>query len=292
MPIRIARWTLPLALAAWACLGAVPLVEDPPLIPVPKPGDIAGTITPPAKVASLEAVSRATLKTYKCESFDKQSGRFRFAGLPGDAEYDVRVNTADGGTVEGIDLSWIESRMLRLEAQRRKDLKLPEERKNQFGPDDAKAVLKWVEDWKDFMELKRVLYLRGDGTRAVLLVELMRTRDFYSAGGAFVWRMELWYMQNEFGGWDRLANSERVLHRKRITPDEWKKIDLQYYPELSVFISADGKSKPVHFTLPAKGDLSRGRLRNTEPTAKTEVHMFGVDTKGDAPTTAPAKAEE
>lgn len=290
--MRMRCWILPLALGACACLGGVQLVEDPPLIAAPKPGDITGTITPPAKVASLEAVSRATLKTYKCESFDKQSGRFRFAGLPGDAEYDVRVNTTDGGTIEGIDLSWIESRMLRLEAQRRKDLALPPERKSPFGPDDAKAVLKWVEDWKDFMELKRVLYLRGDGTRAVLLVELMRTRDFYSAGGAFVWRMELWYMQNEFGGWDRLANSERVLHRKRISPDEWKKIDLQYYPELSVSIDADGKSKPVHFTLPEKGDLSRGRLRNTEPTAKTEVHMSGLDAKGDSPTTAPAKSEE
>jgi hypothetical protein len=182
--------------------------------------------------------------------------------------------------------------MLRLEAQRRKDLKLPEERKNPFSPDDAKAILKWVDDWKDFMELKRVLYLRGDGTRAVLLVELMRTRDFYSAGGAFVWRMELWYMQNEFGGWDRLANAERVLHRKRITPDEWKKIDLQYYPELSVSIDAGGNCKPVHFTLSEKGDLSRGRLRNTDPTAKTEVHLSGLDAKGESPTTAPAKTEE
>jgi hypothetical protein len=283
---------LALAVGACACLGGVQLVEDPPLIATPKPGDITGTITPPAKVASLEALSRATLKTYKCESFDKQSGAFRFAGLPGDAEYDVRVTTTDGGTVEGIDLSWIESRMLRLEAQRRKDLGLPPERSNPFGPDDVKAILKWVDDWKDFMELKRVLYLRGDGTRAVLLVELMRTRDFYSAGGAFVWRMELWYMQNEFGGWDRLANAERVLHRKRISPDEWKRIDLQYYPELSVLIDAAGKCKPVHFTLPAKGDLSRGRLRNTEPTAKTDVHLSGLDAKGEAPTTAPAKTEE
>jgi hypothetical protein len=265
-----------LAVPASSGLAKVELKEDPPPVAAPKSGDVAGTITPPALVAKVEAVSRNTLKTYQVAAFDKATGRFRFANLPGDADYDVRVTTADGRTIEGIDLSWIEARMLRLASARRRQLNMPPEREESFDLDDAKAILKWVEDWKDFMEIKRVLYVNGMGKRATVLVELMRTREFHAAGGSLVWRVELWYMQNEFGGWDRLANSERVLHRERISPRQWKKIDLQYFPELGAHVNADGTSEPLHFRLPDKGDLSRGRLADSEPECKTAPHIFGL----------------
>ena len=274
----LAGW-LAVAGAAWQCPAKVDLKEDPPPVAAPKAGDVSGTIDPPAMVAKVEAVSRNTLKTYQPAAFDKATGRFRFAKLPGDADYDVRVTTTDGRTIEGIDLSWIEARMLRLAAERRKQLNMPPEREEPFDPDDAKAILKWVQDWKDFMEVKRVLYVNGMGKRATVLVELMRTREFHAAGGALVWRVELWYMQNEFGGWDRLANSERVLHRERISPAEWKKIDLQYFPELSAHVNPDGTSTPVRFTLPEKGDLSRGRLANSDPECKTLPHVYGLDSR-------------
>jgi hypothetical protein len=268
-----------LALTSSQCPAKVDLKEDPPPVAAPKAGDVAGTIKPPALVAKVEAVSRDTLRTCQPAAFDKATGQFRFANLPGDADYDVRVTTTDGRTIEGIDLSWIDARMGRLAAARRKQLNMPPERQESFDLDDANAILKWVEDWKDFMEVKRVLYVNGMGKRATVLVELMRTREFYAAGGALVWRVELWYMQNEFGGWDRLANSERVLHRQRISPAEWKKIDVQYFPELSAHVNPDGTSEPLHFKLPDKGDLSRGRLANTEPQCKTAPHIFGLDTQ-------------
>ena len=273
MPILGALSALP---SSW-CSAKVELKEDPPPVAAPKAGDVAGTITPPALVAKIQAVSRNTLKTFQPAAFDRATGRFRFANMPGDADYDVRVTTTDGRTIEGIDLSWIEARMLALAAQRRKQLNMPPERQESFDLDGARAILKWVEDWKDFMEIKRVLYVNGMGKRATVLVELMRTREFHAAGGALVWRVELWYMQNEFGGWDRLANSERVLHRARISPDEWKKIDLQYFPELSAHVKANGTSEPLHFKLPDKGDLSRGRLANTDPQCKTAPHVLGLD---------------
>jgi len=271
--------TMLVAAGAGVCLGAVELKDDPPVISRPKPGRVTGTIEPASKVAKIEAVSRPEKQTHAVTSFDRKSGRFTFAGLPGDAHYDVRVVTTDGQTVEGIDLSWIEDRMVRLAAMRREQLGLPAERQRRFTMQDVQELVKWVADWKDFMELKRVLYVRGHGKRATMLVELMRTREFHAAGGALVWRVELWYMQNEFGGWDRLANSERVLHRRRIPPAEWRKIHLQYYPALSVYVDPDGRSKPVRFKLPAKGDLSRGRLPNTDPQAKTVTHLRGLDVK-------------
>jgi hypothetical protein len=281
--MRFAAGSLVVILAALLCLGKVELVEDPPPIEKPKPGHVTGTIEPASRVSRLAAVSRGTLKTYSVKSLDKNTGRFLFADLPGDASYDLRVSTTDGGTVEGIDLSWMEARMVRLAALRRKQLGLPPERERPFTLEDVSDLLKWVEDWKDFMEIKRVLYVQGHGPRATMLVELMRTREFHAAAGAIVWRVELWYMKNEFGAWDRIANSERVLHRERIKPEAWRKIDLTYYPELSVYVDPEGKSKPVHFKLPAKGDLSRGRLANTEPEVKAAPHVRGLDVKPDKP---------
>ena len=279
----IVRSTPLLVLAAFVCLGGVKLVEDPPPVAKPKPGDVKGTIAPAAKVASIEAVSRNTRQTFQPRSFDKKTGRFLFAGMPGGTDYDLRVLTTDGRTVEGIDLTWIESRMLRLAEIRRKQLGIGPERKHEFSMADVNELLKWVADWKDFMEIKRVLYVQGHGQRATVLVELLRTREFHAAKGALVWRVELWYLKNEFGGWDRLANSERVLHRRRISPGEWRKINLVYYPELTAHVDAAGRSEPLHFKLPEKGDLSRGRLANTDPEAKTLPHVRGLDVKPTAP---------
>lgn len=266
-----------IAVATSLCPAKIELKDDPPPVAPPKSGDVTGRITPAAKVASIGAVSRNTLKTYRPASWDKATGAFRFADLPGDADYDIRVTTTDGRTVEGIDLSWIESRLIRLAAERRKQLGIPPERQQRFTAQDANAILQWVDAWKDFMEVKRVLYVQGMGKRATVLVELLRTREFHASGGSLVWRIELWYMQNEFGGWDRLANSERVLHRRRITPAQWRKIDLQYYPELTAHVDANGLSEPLEFTLPAKGDLSRGRLPDTDPECKTRPHISGID---------------
>ncbi len=257
--------------------GKVELREDPPPVPAPKPGTVRGSITPAGKVRSIAAVSRHTLKEYRPASFDKDTGRFAFADLPGDAAYDLRVTTADGRTIEGIDLSWIEARMVRLAAARRKQLGLPPERARAFTEQDANAILKWVADWKDFMEIKRVLYLKGHGKRATVLVELLRTREFHAAKGALVWRVELWYFRDEFGGWDRLPNAERVLHRERIMPAKWRTIHVEYYPELSAYIDPRGQCDPVHFKLPAEPDLSRGRPAGTPPEVETKPHILGVE---------------
>ena len=160
---------------------------------------------------------------------------------------------------------------------RRKQLGLPPERQRKFTKDDAAFLLNWVDKWQDFLEQKRVLYLRGHGRRATALVELMRTREFYASGGEIVWRVELWYFEEQFGGWEPVPNSERTLHRLRLKPDAWRKISLQYFPELSVHVAADGASKPVSFTLPDKPDISRGRVPDTAPDVKTDPHVDGID---------------
>ncbi|MFB3890473.1 MAG: hypothetical protein ACE15C_00475 [Phycisphaerae bacterium] len=295
---------VPLLLAAILapCLAADKLAEDPPLVAKPKDGDITGTIAPAGKVSanSVTAVSRVTGKTYTPASFDKATGKFTFKNMPGDAAYDIVINTSDGRQIEGIDLDFADSRLLALAAQRRKDLGLPPEEPHEFGQQDVDALMNYVTKLEDFMEQRRVLYIQPHGPRATMLIELMRTREFYSSAGKIVWRVELWYFEYQHGGWERLPNQERVLQRERIDPDAWKKIDREYYPELTARIAADGtlkassgtvkaadgKSTEIKFNIPDKPDPSRGRPAGTEPNIPASPHVIGLE--GEVTTSRPS----
>jgi hypothetical protein len=274
------RRTIALALAAGLAVGAaaVELAEDSPPVPAPRAGDVTGAIEPAAQIATLKAVSRATGKTYLPDSLNKNTGRFVFKGLPGQAAYDICLTTADGRTFEGIDLGFVDERMLELAAERRRQLSLPQEREPAFGQRDVEELVKFVADLKDFMEIRRVLYLRGQGRRATMLVELMRAREFFAQKGSeLIWRVELWYFENRFGGWERLANQERVLRRERVPQAAWTKIAIEWRPQLTARVRSDGTSEPVRFEIPAAPDPSRGRPANTDIELKTVPHVLGLE---------------
>jgi len=278
-------------LAGCACLGAVKLVEDDPPAPRPQPGGVTGKVNVPRDIVELWAVSRVTGKTYKPASCNPRTGEFRFGDLPGDATYDLRIKLDGGRVVEGIDLEFVDARMVRLAALRRRQLGLPPERTHKFSMDDVAALEKYVRDMDDFMEVRRVLYIRGHGRRVTMLVELMRTRDFHAAEGNIIWRVELWYFVNQFGGWERLGNQERLLRRLKTTPDEWRKVHVEYYPRLSAYVDPRGKSAPVSFKIPAKPDASRGRVAGTDPEIDGRPHILGLDAAPEAatrPRTRPA----
>lgn len=285
---------VPLAILLLACAGAAgppaaQVTEDPPVATKPREGNVAGRIAPAERVSRLSAVSRVTGKRYRPARFDRKSGQFRFEKLPGDAAYDLCIVTADGARIEGIDLSWYEARLLRLADLRRKQLGLPPPRPHRFTAADAKELLRYVKDLKDFTDVRRVLYLRGDGPRAAMLVEAMRVRDFHAkAADQLIWRTELWYFTYEYGGWERVANVERVLERHRISAAKWKQITLLYYPELSACIDAEGLSRPVDFRMPEKLDPARGRIADTPPVQKTKPAIFIEGKKQDKPPTEPA----
>ncbi len=251
--------------------------EDPPLATQPVRGIVSGTIGPAAKVRDLSAVSRVTGKRYQPARFDRQTGSFRFEELPGDASYDLCVATRDGARIEGIDLSWHEARLLRLVELRRKQLALPPPRPHVFTRADAEELLRYVKDLKDFTDVRRVLYLCGDGPRAVMLVEAMRVRDFYAKqADQLIWRTELWYFQYQYGGWERVANVERVLERERISAAKWRTITLVYYPQLSVYVDEQGRSQPVDFRIPEPLEPARGRIAGTEPAQATKPILLGI----------------
>lgn len=278
MVMRYRVWILPLVacLAAMVAIGGE-LKEDAPSASKPASGDITGTLRGAREVKSLTACSRATGKTYQPASFDRDSGKFVFKDLPGAARYDLCLLLDDGRRIEGIDLDFVDSRMLALAAQRRKELGIPPEETHSFCRQDADSLIDFVTKLDDFMELRRPLYIQGHGMRATMLVELMRTREFYASAGKIVWRVELWYFEYRHGGWEKLANQERVLVRERLDVDAWKKISLEYYPELSAGIDAKGMSTPVEFTIPEKADAARGRPAGSKPEQTTKPFLSGLD---------------
>jgi len=263
--------------AAYVCAGKVALVEDEPPLRQPRTGDASGRIISDKPVEKLHAVNRFTKKEYAPASFDKAGGKFTFKNLPGDASYDLCVDLPGGRHLEGIDLSFTDSRMLRLAAERRKQLGLPPERTHAFCQDDADQMIKWLAGIKDFTDFRRALYIQGNGRRATMLLEGMRVTEFHASKGTVVWRVELWYFENRFGGWEKLNNQEQVLRRERLTPDEWRKIHVEYFPELSVYVDENGFAKPLEFTVPEQADPSRGRLAGTEPKQDTRTHVLGIE---------------
>jgi phage shock protein E len=279
-----------LGVIASICCGAVKLVDDPPPAGAPKSGGIEGTITSRTEIVSLHAVSRVTRKKYQPDSFTKKTGRFAFSNLPGDATYDLCLRLGDRREIEGVDLSFLDARLLRLARERRKQLALPPERAHKFSQADADQLLAYARDMKDFMEDRRVLYIKGHGRRATMLIEQLRLRKFVAASGAarpgkIIWRVELWYFLEQRGGWERIANQERMLRRIEDTPASWSKTHIEYYPKLSVRVDESGKSKGVNFQVPEKADPTRGRAAKTDPKMKTKPYILGLDVKA---TTQPA----
>lgn len=266
-------------LAAGAAWAQVKLTEDPPVMKV-QTGEITGTITPAAGVTEIKAVSRLARKTYPITAFDHKTGKFSLGGLAGDQTYDVCIKTTDGRTFEGIDLTAVDDHISRLAEDRRKLLGVEPRTTHTFDDDDVKWMLDYAKNMEDFMDIRRVLYVEGHGKRATMVVELLKADNFFSAkAGEVIWRIEMWYFEYQYGGWEQIPNSAVVLQRIRFhTTAEWQKLHLEYYPELSAHVAANGYSRAIDFAIPEKGDLSRGRLPNTDPNVQTQPHIAGLGT--------------
>ena len=272
------------ALIAAAAGGGVKLVEDKPTVKPPRSGDVTGRVTPAASVSGISAISRVTEKRITPTSFDRQTGKFVFKSLPGEASYDVCVKTTDGRELEGIDLDFLDARMLRLAAERRKRLELPPEAPHEFSVEDVNLIVKQLTSLREFMEIHRPLYVEGHGKWATVLIEMMRTRKHYAGGDRLIWRVELWYMEYRHGGWEKIGNQERVLRRLRVTPAVWQKTHVEYYHTLSAFVDELGHSSSIQFKIPDRPDITRGRPANTKPVQPVKPYVLGLDVKPNADT--------
>jgi len=124
-----------------------------------------------------------------------------FPNLSTDATYDVRLDRAAKKVIQGVNLDWYDD----------------EPAKPDVGEltDDDRAAIKAIIDVPSFYNHSEILAIRGDHSRATVLVQLVRDKDFYNGSGEVVWRVELWYFEEELGGWEKVAQQNRVLRRER-----------------------------------------------------------------------------
>jgi hypothetical protein len=122
--------------------------------------------------------------------------------------YDLLLTLKDGSILHGVNMAWYSRQPADPDA----------------GPltdDDRTQINAIASDVKSFYNISRIVTLTGDHERAVALVERIRSNDFHSdKGGEVIWRVELWYFSNEFGGWSELTQSNKVLRRERFTNND------------------------------------------------------------------------
>src|SRR6202020_696058 len=114
-----------------------------------------------------------------------------FQNLSTDIVYDVRLDLADKSVVQGVNLRWYDDDPAKADAGELTD--------------DDRTAIKAIVDVPSFYNHSDILALRGTHQRATALVQLVRDKDFYNGSGQIVWRVELWYFEEEFGGWEKVA---------------------------------------------------------------------------------------
>ena len=254
------------------------LREDAVSVAQPVAGDLTGTLAPTGEIASVSAVSRVTGRRYDPAEWDAATGRFLFRSLPGDASYDLCLRLTDGRRVEGVDLSWFEARFLRLAAIRRKQLGIPGPPEHTFTAADAAELVRFIADRKDFSDINRPLYIRGDGGRAVMLVERVRTERFHGAKpDEIIWRTDLMYFTYDAGGWQILPNTRRLVERKRFGREAFATFTISYDAALTAYIDNAGRSRPIVYTIRPEPSAATGRLAGQSPATPAEPVVLGAD---------------
>ena len=184
----------------------------------PDLGRINGTIAPAARVQSIRCLDRAGRLSFDVH-WRGATGRFDVANLALGLRYDLEVTTTDGVTFIGVDLSFEEeqlARLARLARQTDEPNPSPTTAPAEIADEDRAGIERIVTQVEVFENERKILALAGDHARATALVELRRTTPFHSGkAGEQIRRVDLWYFKYQHGGWEKVANAEKVLSRTR-----------------------------------------------------------------------------
>ena len=166
-----------------------------------------------------------------------------FHDLLPDTPYDIRLALADGTVLQGVDMGWYNEEPAKPNAEPLSD-------------DDREQVRAVLQDIKAFTNRNDILLLQGDHNRAVLLAQLIRDKDFHAdKGGEIIWRIELWYFKNNYGGWEKISQVNKVLRRERYRDAaafNSATENIKWVPELGGIVVAKGK--PGTVTLKSTND--------------------------------------
>lgn len=228
--------------------------QTPTPTTAPAEAKITGTIassTPITRIAAVDRLWADTLKLSQSEPkddylypgrCDPKTGNFTIDKLLPGRTYDIIVWNQIGRW-EGVTMAYHRP-ILPTEA---------------ITDEDKQWMKDFIEKTPQFYDKCRILWMAGDHKHATLLVELLRTRDFHSGqNGEVIFRTELWYFENLFGGWAKDKNTERVISRWR-GPGNTAPACWQYVPQLGgITIPPTGQTPPLNVTLPEKPDKKRG----------------------------------
>ncbi len=176
-----------------------------------------------------------------------KNGAFRITGLRRGRTYDLIV-WSKNARWEGVNMAYY-----------RKILPSGPCRKS-----DEKQIKAIIEKVPGFFNKYRPLWIAADHHHAAVLVEMDKTNGFYSAGaGEVIFRVELWYFDNYFGGWAKVNNTEKTMTRWRGPADRLRKV-WQYLPQLGgIRIPAHGPAA-FHAKLPAAPVRQHGLVKGLQ----------------------------
>ena len=127
-------------------------------------------------------------------------GSVLFVGLDSSVRYDVKLTCGDGRILQGVDMGWYNAD--------------PADPNAGDMDDDDRQQISAILKLPSFFNHSDLVFLKGNHDRAVALVQLVRDQPFDGDGGqGVIWRVELWYLKNEHGGW--VKESNKVLRRER-----------------------------------------------------------------------------
>lgn len=189
----------------------------------------------------------ATASALKLETGGKVQGQeVLFTNLLPDTPYDLTIRLKDGTTLQGVDMSWYNE-----DVSKSPDKPLTDE--------DRKQIDSLAKDIKSFYDRTDYLHLIGDHDRAVALVQLVRESDFHAGKGNIIWRIEVWYLKNQYGGWEKTLQQNKVLRRERYdNAGAFREATgkLRFVPELGG-IRLTAADQPRTITLPGAEATSR-----------------------------------
>jgi hypothetical protein len=164
-----------------------------------------------------------------------------FTDLSAKVPYSLLIGLKNGPLLHGVNMAWY-------------DRQPPQPDAGPLTTDDLNQIKALVSDVKSFYNDSRIITLSGDHQRATVLVQRIRSASFHGdRGGEVIWRVELWYFINEFGGWSEVPQTNQVLRRARFASqrDYHAAVDrLRWVPLLGNIVLPDDNARR-QITLPA-----------------------------------------
>lgn len=210
---------------------------------IARAGTITITLPPDISIVKAAATTEKEPKTTITGTIGATTVTFADP-IPGSV-YEAQLTLKDGTVLQGVDMGWYSRVPDKPDA-------------GELTDGDRQQMKDVLTKVLSFYNVNEVTLLKGNHNRAVMLVRLQRDKAFHSdQGDEVIWRPELWYFQNDHGGWEKVLQTDRVLRRERFATqkDFHAVVDfLKWVPELGG-LKATPKNPDVKVMLPANAGI-------------------------------------